>query len=86
MAVFNQALTQDQLQTLYNAALGVLPPVSLQVTSSGNQVQLSWGTLGLLEQATNVTGPWTTNTLATSPYTVTVGPTNPRQFYRVLVH
>jgi hypothetical protein len=86
MAVFNQALTQDQLQTLYNAALGVLPPVSLQVTSSGNQVQLRWGTLGLLEQATNVTGPWTTNTLATSPYTVTVGPTNPRQFYRVLVH
>jgi hypothetical protein len=86
MAVFNQALTMSQLETLYNAALGVLPPVSLQVTASGNQVQLSWGTLGLLEVATNVTGPWTTNTLATSPYTVTVGPTNPRQFYRVLVH
>jgi len=86
MAVFNQALSMSQLETLYNAALGVLPPVSLQVTASGNQVQLSWGTLGLLEQATNVTGPWTINTLATSPYTVTVGPTTPRQFYRVLVH
>jgi hypothetical protein len=83
LAVFNYALNQDQLQTLYNAALGVLPPVSLQIISSGNNVQLTWGTLGLLEEATNVQGPWTTNVLATSPYTVPA--TNSHKFYRVLV-
>jgi hypothetical protein len=86
MAVFKQALTPSQLATLYNAALGVLPPVTLQIQSLGsNTVQLNWGNLGLLEQATNLSGPWTANTLATSPYTVTVGPTNPQTFYRVRV-
>jgi hypothetical protein len=86
MAVFKQALTMSQLETLYNAALGVLPPVTLQIQSLGsNTVQLDWGNLGFLEQATNLSGPWTANTLATSPYTVTVGPTNPQTFYRVRV-
>jgi hypothetical protein len=86
MAVFKQALTMSQLETLYNAALGVLPPVTLQIQSLGsNTVQLNWGNLGLLEQATNLSGPWTANTLATSPYTVTVGPTNSQTFYRVRV-
>jgi hypothetical protein len=66
--------------------LGVLPPVTLQIQSLGsNTVQLDWGNLGFLEQATNLSGPWTANTLATSPYTVTVGPTNPQTFYRVRV-
>jgi hypothetical protein len=84
LAVFNYLLSQDQLQTFYNAALGVLPPANLQITLSGHDVQLSWGALGLLEEATDVRGPWTTNTLATSPYTV--GATNSSKFYRVLVH
>ncbi|HEY3760982.1 MAG TPA: hypothetical protein VGN23_04480 [Verrucomicrobiae bacterium] len=42
---------------------------------------LDWGT-GKLLQATNVLGPWTTNTTATSPFTVF--PTNGQTFYRVL--
>jgi hypothetical protein len=86
MAVFKQALTPSQLETLYNAALGVLPPVTLQIQSLGsNTVQLDWGNLGFLEQATNLSGPWTANTLATSPYTLTVGPASPQMFYRVRV-
>ena len=83
LAVFNYVLSQDQLQALYNAALGVLPPVNLQITLAGTNVQLSWGPFGLLEEATNVQGPWTTNSLAVSPYTVPA--TNSHQFYRVLV-
>ena len=82
-AVFNYTLSQDQLQALYNAALGVPPPVSLQITLAGTNVQLSWGPLGLLEEATNVQGPWTTNSLAVSPYTIPA--TNSLKFYRVLV-
>ena len=41
---------------------------------------LDWGT-GKLLQATNLTGPWTTNTTATSPFTVF--PTNGQTFYRL---
>jgi hypothetical protein len=46
-----------------------LPPVSLGITSVGPNVQITW-TRGSLLQATNLNGPWVTNTLAASPYTV----------------
>jgi len=82
VAIFNKALTQDQLQTIYNGALGILPPVTLQATRSGNGVQLTWA-LGRLLEAPSVTGPWTTNSGAVSPYTTTA--TGPQKFYRVLV-
>ncbi|MGA2747198.1 MAG: LamG-like jellyroll fold domain-containing protein [Verrucomicrobiota bacterium] len=82
VAVFNQTLTSNQLQTLYSAALGVLPPTYLQVALVGSNVQLTWPS-GTLLQAANVNGPWTTNTLATSPY-YTVAPAG-SMFYRVKV-
>jgi hypothetical protein len=47
----------------------------------GGQMKLSWPT-GVLLQATNLLGPWTTNS-APSPYTVT--PAGPQMFYRVKV-
>jgi len=84
VAVFNRALGSNELQVLYNAATGILPPVNLQIARVGNNVQLSWGTLGRLLEATKITGPWTTNSLAVSPYTVAL--TNSQKFYRVLVH
>jgi hypothetical protein len=59
-----------------------LPPVSLQVQRFGTNLQLNWSQ-GLLLQATNVTGPWTTNISATSPFTVS--PTAPQMYYRVRV-
>jgi hypothetical protein len=83
VAVFKKALSQAQLQTIFNAALGTLPPVSLQLSRVGSNIQLSWP-LGRLLEATSVKGPWTTNSLAVSPYTVT--PTGGAKFYRVLVH
>jgi hypothetical protein len=58
------------------------PPVTLQVQFSGTNLQLSWSQ-GLLLQATNVTGPWTTNLTATSPFIVS--PTARQMFYRVQV-
>jgi hypothetical protein len=83
VAVFKKALSQAQLQTIFNGALGILPPVTLQIAHVGNNVQLSWP-LGRLLEATSVTGPWTTNSLAVSPYTLT--PTGSSKFYRVLAH
>jgi hypothetical protein len=83
VAIFNQTLTSNQLQTLYNAATGVLPPVNLQIAVVGTQVQVTWP-MGSLLQATNLKGPWTTNYLASSPYLVT--PTGSgSMFYRVVV-
>ncbi|MGO8701993.1 MAG: LamG-like jellyroll fold domain-containing protein [Limisphaerales bacterium] len=69
VAVFSQTLTSNQLQTLYNAALGALPPVTLGITSVGPNVQITWAR-GSLLQATSLNGPWVTNTLAASPYIV----------------
>jgi hypothetical protein len=84
VAVFNRAMGSNDVQTLYNAALGILAPVNLQIGRAGNNLQLTWGTLGQLLEANSVKGPWTTNSLAASPYVVP--PTNAQKFYRVLVH
>jgi hypothetical protein len=81
MAVFNQAMTQDQVQTLYNAALGILPPVNLQIATVGTNVQIIWP-MGSLLQATNLNGPWITNILAVSPYTIAP---KGSMFYRAVV-
>jgi len=55
------------------------PPPAIQW--SGSNLQVSW-LYGTLLEATNITGPWTTN-IATSPYTV--APVGPMKFYRVQV-
>lgn len=87
VAVFKKALNQDQLQTIFNAALGIAPPpptnVTLQVTRVGANLQLSWPQGALLE-ASSLSGPWTTNLLAVPPAYL-VQPTNGSKFYRVLV-
>jgi len=58
------------------------PNVVLGFTAgSAGSFELQWSQ-GTLLQATNLAGPWTTNT-ATSPYTVK--PSGPQQFFRVLV-
>lgn len=49
----------------------------------GAQLKLSWPYGVKLLEATNVTGPWTTNTSASSPFFVT--PTQAQKFYRLLV-
>ncbi len=54
----------------------------LGFTHGGGSLTLTW-TSGMLLQATNVVGPWTTNTGAASPLIIT--PTGPRMFYRLLV-
>jgi hypothetical protein len=85
VAIFNRAMGSNDLQVLYNAALGVLPPPNQQITitRAGNNVELSWGTTGLLLEASIANGPWQTNALAISPYSVPA--TNSARFYRVLL-
>lgn len=77
VAVFGYALTAEQIANLVAGAA----PVVLRIDKVGTQVQLTWPQ-GTLLEASDVTGPWTTNTAA-SPCTLT--PSEARKFYRVIV-
>lgn len=64
--------------------LNILPPVTLQITRSGNQVTISWAPTLVgqkLLSAPAVTGPWTEVPNAPNPYTTTAGAA--KAFYRV---
>ena len=60
-----------------NVNLGSFP---MTMTQAGSAYQINW-TLGTLESATNVAGPYTPVSGATSPYTMPL--TGPAVFYRV---
>jgi hypothetical protein len=60
----------------------IVPPPTLAISNSGpNQLTVTWSA-GTLLQATDLTGPWTTN-LSASPYIFT--PTGARTFFRAQV-
>ena len=61
------------------------PPAPFHLTNSwnGSQLTLSWPNGGALLEATNATGPWITNNVASSPFTVI--PIPPQKFYRVFI-
>jgi hypothetical protein len=83
VAIYGNALSQGQLSTLYTAAQVPIVSGSVVLTNSwnGTSLNLTWPGNGMLLQATNVTGPWTTNTGATSPFVVI--PAGPSMFYRI---
>lgn len=58
-------------------------PIALNIQSIGNRVTLTWEDASFsLQSAPSLTGPWTTLTTATSPYTT--GSTNRMQFFRLI--
>jgi len=73
--VYNYALTPHQAAQL--AYVPVIP--TLSIGTSGSDLILNWSA-GTLLEATNITGPWTTNN-NTSPYLVT--PDGPQKFFKV---
>lgn len=75
VAVFGRALSTAEIMQAAGA------PVTLSIAPAGNQLQITWP-YGTLLEATNLTGPWTTNVSA-SPYLVT--PTGGAKFYRVQI-
>lgn len=82
VAVYLSSLSVGQITSLYNAALQGAAPVNIDITSTGRgNMTISWSQ-GTLLQATNIAGPWVTNS-APSPYTVTE--TNSMMFYKIRV-
>jgi len=82
VAIFPSTLSPYQIMALYDAGLNIVlppPPSPITISSVGTNIQLQW-TGGTLLQATNLLGPWMTNTTAKSPYTVS--PTNAQEFFR----
>jgi hypothetical protein len=82
---YSPATAGAQQNTAVFAVSGLpraLPTGPLLLTNqwSGGKLTLSWPANGLLLQATNLTGPWTTNG-GQSPVVLT--PTNPQTFYRL---
>jgi hypothetical protein len=68
-----------------SGSITVGTPVSVKLGFSfnGSSLTLNWSQ-GILLEANDVTGPWTTN-LSASPPSFTVTPTAPRKFYRIQV-
>jgi len=70
----------DNTVFIDNVQITILPPLIMNVQQVGGNLVLSWPS-GILLQATNIVGPWTTNSGAASPYTVV--PAAPQMFYRI---
>jgi hypothetical protein len=62
---------------------GTANRVAVGISKVGTNVVLTWPT-GILLQSTNVSGPWTVNSEATSPYTVPAS--NGPKFYIIQVY
>ena len=78
--IYDYALTQGAIATLGHFR----PTFTSQTTTDGNGHQQLVFTYpyGTLLQATNLTGPWTTNSTV-SPTTITIDPTQPQLFFKL---
>ena len=81
VAIFGSSLSTDQISRLYVTATSGLPR-GISIAPSGHNLVLTWFQ-GVLLQAPALTGPWTTNSAANSPYSVP--PTGTQQFYKLLI-
>jgi hypothetical protein len=83
VSVYLSALSSNQIISMYDAGVQIAPPVALDIAPAGpGNLTLTWSQ-GTLLQATNLAGPWSTNT-ASSPFHIS--PTNSHMFFKVLVN
>ena len=80
--IYDYALTYQQIFAI--GPVQPVPPFTTEVTDDGfgnKQLQITFP-FGTLLQATNLIGPWTTNTTV-SPATITTDPATPQLFFKV---
>ena len=78
VAIYNVALSPAAINAHYFVAQS--NTVALTITRSGASVSVNWPA-GTLQQASNLTGPWTDLPSATAPYQTSAGPGT--MFYRI---
>jgi hypothetical protein len=87
LGVWRRSLTSSEAYSIwyvgqtYGRSFDTFGPVLLVIRPSGPNLELLWQS-GTLQQATNLSGPWTNVAGATAPRQV-ISPTNLRRFYRV---
>ncbi|HEX4121151.1 MAG TPA: LamG-like jellyroll fold domain-containing protein [Verrucomicrobiae bacterium] len=81
VALYNYALTPSQVHQDYEIGNLVFQPSLIIANAASGNVQLSWNA-GILQGATNLSGPFNTLTNAVSPYTIPTS--NTQEFYRVI--
>lgn len=82
VAIYSYSLTPGQLHQLYQFGYAGAP-VTLRIQQSGANVVLTWAS-GVLQSASEVQGPYTDLTGATSPYSVPAN--SAQQYFRVRTH
>ena len=78
-AFFTNALTLAEIQATYQAAVAPSLPTLSILSREGNQLELNWS-YGMLQSATNVSGPYQDMPNASSPSTILM--TNAQQYFR----
>jgi hypothetical protein len=78
--IFGRSLSAAELDGIYSASIA--PTVQLDATFSGGNLIMTWPT-GILQRATDVTGPYNDDLTATSPYTN--APSGTKEFFRVRI-
>src|SRR5205807_7910069 len=68
---------------LYSAASSPVHPVLSLKRTDATHVTFSWNGSYVLQSATDLNGPWTTISGATSPYTIAIDPASPQPFFRL---
>ncbi len=82
VAFYNYALSPAQVEAHFAAGTGVVTAPTLTIAPSGSDLVITWSQ-GVLLQAGELGGPWTTNSTAVSPWTTS--PSSDRQFFRAFV-
>jgi hypothetical protein len=87
VAIWNRVLGAGELQTLGDPFSPTTPmtllyqPDCITIARSGANTTLRWGSVGVLQSADLITGPWTDVPSAASPFVVT--PSATKKFYRL---
>ncbi|MCI0348874.1 MAG: hypothetical protein L0Z53_05555, partial [Acidobacteriales bacterium] len=78
--LINDTSNPNALRT-FRARTFTTPAVFAKPTLVGGQVQISWSGAGTLQEATSLTGPWSTAASQANPQNVT--PSGTMKFYRI---
>lgn len=82
--VHNETTREDEITLEISQEFDALPPITLcplTIQVAGGEMVLRWNCEGILASAPSVTGPWTRNEAAASPFNIPI--TASARFFRL---